>query len=153
MRELSNKTGKNDILIGIDLNAFEFPNKQNHKSYFLDYSKYIRMISDYLPLNFREYNSKSKGDVGSYLDISSRTFQIMQDKIIQSSIENHNPDIVFADEPTGNLDPVASFELVRLLESIYETGTTILMASHNYNLIKGRGRPILEMKDGVLRGK
>ena len=61
------------------------------------------------------------------------------------------PDIILADEPTGNLDPVASFELVRLLETINETGTTILMASHNYNLIKGRGRPIFELKNGVLR--
>ena len=62
-----------------------------------------------------------------------------------------NPELILADEPTGNLDPVASFELVRLLETIHETGTTILMASHNYNLIKGRGRPIYELKDGVLR--
>ncbi len=61
------------------------------------------------------------------------------------------PDIILADEPTGNLDPVASFELVRLLETINETGTTVLMASHNYNLIKGRGRPIFELKNGVLR--
>tara|TARA_S200000501_G_scaffold82272_1_gene74413 strand:- start:1077 stop:1601 length:525 start_codon:yes stop_codon:yes gene_type:complete len=61
------------------------------------------------------------------------------------------PNIILADEPTGNLDPVASFELVRLLETINEMGTTILMASHNYNLIKGRGRRILELKDGVLR--
>ena len=61
------------------------------------------------------------------------------------------PDVILADEPTGNLDPVASFELVRLLETIHETGTTILMASHNYNLIKGRGRPIYEIKDGILR--
>jgi cell division transport system ATP-binding protein len=61
------------------------------------------------------------------------------------------PDLILADEPSGNLDPVASFELVRLLETINETGTTILMASHNYNLIKGRGRPIYELKDGVLR--
>ena len=61
------------------------------------------------------------------------------------------PDIILADEPTGNLDPVASFELVRLLETIHETGTTVLMASHNYNLIKGRGRPIFELKNGILR--
>ncbi len=61
------------------------------------------------------------------------------------------PDIILADEPTGNLDPVASFELVRLLETINETGTTVLMASHNYNLIKGRGRPIFELKSGILR--
>ena len=62
------------------------------------------------------------------------------------------PDLLLADEPTGNLDPVASFELVRLLETIHETGTTVLMASHNYNLIKGRGHPILELKEGILRG-
>ena len=62
------------------------------------------------------------------------------------------PEIILADEPTGNLDPVAAFELVRLLETINNNGTTILMASHNYNLIKGRGRRILELKDGSLRG-
>ena len=62
------------------------------------------------------------------------------------------PDILLADEPTGNLDPVAAFELVQLLETVNETGTTVLMASHNYNLIKGRARRILGLKDGALRG-
>ncbi len=63
-----------------------------------------------------------------------------------------DPEIILADEPTGNLDPVSAFELVQLLETINSNGTTILMASHNYNLIKGRGRRILELKDGSLRG-
>ena len=62
------------------------------------------------------------------------------------------PDLILADEPTGNLDPVAAFELVQLLDNINSNGTTILMASHNYNLIKGRGRRILELKDGAIRG-
>ena len=62
------------------------------------------------------------------------------------------PDLILADEPTGNLDPVAAFELVQLLDTINTNGTTILMASHNYNLIKGRGRRILELKDGAIRG-
>ena len=62
------------------------------------------------------------------------------------------PDLILADEPTGNLDPVAAFELVQLLDTINGNGTTILMASHNYNLIKGRGRRILELKDGGIRG-
>ena len=62
------------------------------------------------------------------------------------------PDILLADEPTGNLDPVSAFELVQLLETVNETGTTVLMATHNYNLIKGRARRILELKDGALRG-
>ena len=62
-----------------------------------------------------------------------------------------DPDIILADEPTGNLDPVASFELIKLFEEISKDGTSVLMASHNYNLIKGRGRRILELKDGILR--
>ncbi|MEA1881840.1 MAG: ATP-binding cassette domain-containing protein [Candidatus Marinimicrobia bacterium] len=62
-----------------------------------------------------------------------------------------DPDIILADEPTGNLDPVTSFELIKLLEEINREGTTILMASHNYNLIKGRGHRIIEIENGSVR--
>ena len=61
------------------------------------------------------------------------------------------PDIILADEPTGNLDPVTSFELIKLLEEINIEGTSILMASHNYNLIKGRGHRIIEIQNGTVR--
>ena len=62
-----------------------------------------------------------------------------------------DPDIILADEPTGNLDPVASFELIKLFEEISKDGTSVLMASHNYNLIKGRGHRIVEMQNGSIR--
>ena len=62
-----------------------------------------------------------------------------------------DPDIILADEPTGNLDPVASFELIKLFEEISKDGTSVLMASHNYNLIKGRGHRIVEMENGSIR--
>jgi len=62
-----------------------------------------------------------------------------------------DPDIILADEPTGNLDPVTSFELIKLLEEINREGTSILMASHNYNLIKGRGHRIIEIQNGIVR--
>ena len=62
-----------------------------------------------------------------------------------------DPDIVLADEPTGNLDPVTSFELIKLLEEVNQEGKTILMASHNYNLIKGRGHRIVEIQNGSVR--
>ncbi len=61
------------------------------------------------------------------------------------------PEVILADEPTGNLDPVTSFELIKLLEEINRDGTAILMASHNYNLIKGRGHRIIEIHDGKVR--
>ena len=62
-----------------------------------------------------------------------------------------DPDIILADEPTGNLDPVASFELIKLFEEISKDGPSVLMASHNYNLIKGRGHRIVEMQNGSIR--
>ena len=62
-----------------------------------------------------------------------------------------DPDIILADEPTGNLDPVTSFELIKLLEEVNKEGTSILMASHNYNLIKGRGHRIIEIQNGIIR--
>lgn len=62
-----------------------------------------------------------------------------------------DPDILLADEPTGNLDPVTSFELIKLFEEINQEGTTVFMASHNYNLIKGRGHRIIEIQDGKIR--
>ncbi len=61
------------------------------------------------------------------------------------------PDILLADEPTGNLDPITSFELLKLLNTINEDGTTVLMASHNYNLIKGQGRKIHEISNGEMK--
>jgi len=62
-----------------------------------------------------------------------------------------DPLIILADEPTGNLDPLTAFELIKLFEEINREGTTILMASHNYNIIKGRGRRIIEIQEGKLR--
>ena len=62
-----------------------------------------------------------------------------------------DPDIILADEPTGNLDPVTSFELIKLLEEVNREGTTIIMASLDYNLIKGRGHRIIEIQDGSVR--
>ena len=62
-----------------------------------------------------------------------------------------DPDVILADEPTGNLDPVTSFELIKFFEEINREGTAILMASHNYNLIKGRGHRIIEIRNGSIR--
>ena len=88
---LSNiKRTDGDILIGIDLNTFNQASYSDSTNS-LDYSKYIRMVSDYIPINL---NQDSK--VGSFLDISSRTFQIMQDEIIKYSIKENNPDLMIS---------------------------------------------------------
>ncbi len=48
----------------------------------------------------------------------------------------NKPELVLADEPTGNLDPATSNEVMRILNNICESGTAVLMATHNYNLIQ-----------------
>jgi len=61
-----------------------------------------------------------------------------------------DPDIILADEPTGNLDPVTSFDLITLLESIQKDGVTIFMSTHDYSLIKGREQRVVQMQKGEL---
>ena len=55
--------------------------------------------------------------------------------VIARAMLNH-PDIILADEPTGNLDPETSEEILNILMEIKESGTAILMATHNYNILK-----------------
>ena len=62
-----------------------------------------------------------------------------------------DPIVVLADEPTGNLDPVYSYKILNLLEQINDNGTAVLMASHNYNLIKDRGHRFLDVVDGKVK--
>ncbi|MDP6456223.1 MAG: ATP-binding cassette domain-containing protein [Candidatus Marinimicrobia bacterium] len=58
------------------------------------------------------------------------------------------PIVVLADEPTGNLDPAASLKIVKLLEQINEDGTAVLMATHDYSLVKDRGHRFIEVVQG-----
>ncbi len=62
-----------------------------------------------------------------------------------------DPDIILADEPTGNLDPSTAIQIIRLLERINRKGTTVLMTSHNYRLIKELGHRFIEIKNGIIQ--
>ena len=55
----------------------------------------------------------------------------------------NSPEIILADEPTGNLDPKKSQKIVDLLKEINQTGTTILMATHDYTIIKNNPKRIV----------
>ncbi len=58
------------------------------------------------------------------------------------------PDVVVADEPTGNLDPALSLEIMRLFERFNEVGVTLLIATHDLELIEKLGRRRVELIDG-----
>ena len=61
-----------------------------------------------------------------------------------------NPLVLLCDEPTGNLDPDLSIQIVSLLEKINRAGTTILMATHDSSIVNRRKKRVLELSDGKL---
>ena len=58
--------------------------------------------------------------------------------------------MLLCDEPTGNLDPDLSIQIVSLLEKINRAGTTILMATHDSSIVNRRKKRVLELSDGKL---
>ncbi len=65
----------------------------------------------------------------------------------------NRPDLLLADEPTGNLDPELSREIMRLFERFNEIGTTILIASHDLALIRELRHPVVRLQQGRLAGR
>jgi cell division transport system ATP-binding protein len=66
---------------------------------------------------------------------------------IARALVNH-PTFLLADEPTGNLDPSTSHEIMKLLKDINTRGTGVVMATHNYDLVRRMNGRILQVKDG-----
>ena len=58
------------------------------------------------------------------------------------------PPLVIADEPTGNLDPATSLEIFKLLEKIAERGTTILVSTHNQQIVQQFGKRVITLDKG-----
>ena len=68
---------------------------------------------------------------------------------IARSLVNH-PKILIADEPTGNLDPVTSWEIIKLLTRVNELGTTLVMATHNAEIVNALRRRVLHLDHGAV---
>ena len=62
----------------------------------------------------------------------------------------NSPSVILADEPTGNLDPETTNDVMKLLTEICDNGTTILMATHNYNLILKYPSRVISCADGTI---
>jgi cell division transport system ATP-binding protein len=62
----------------------------------------------------------------------------------------NRPDIVVADEPTGNLDPQNSWDIIKLLGKINELGTTVMLATHDKTIIDAIGRRVVTLDNGKM---
>ena len=62
----------------------------------------------------------------------------------------NKPDILLADEPTGNLDPKNSWEIMKLLDAVNKQGTTIVVVTHNREIVNEMKKRVITMKRGVI---
>jgi cell division transport system ATP-binding protein len=62
----------------------------------------------------------------------------------------NNPKLLICDEPTGNLDPATSWELMDLLSKLHNHGTTIIMATHSKDIVNAMQKRVIELRDGKL---
>ena len=62
----------------------------------------------------------------------------------------NNPSTIIADEPTGNLDPERSFEIMALLQEINNLGTTVLVVTHDQNLVEIFNKRVISINEGVV---
>ena len=68
---------------------------------------------------------------------------------IARAIVNH-PEVILADEPTGNLDPINTKEIAELLKKINNLGTTVMLATHNHDVVNSLGRRVITLDKGKL---
>jgi cell division transport system ATP-binding protein len=60
----------------------------------------------------------------------------------------NQPDVIIADEPTGNLDPINTYEIIDILKKINELGTTVLITTHNKGVVDAMGKRVITMDRG-----
>jgi cell division transport system ATP-binding protein len=62
----------------------------------------------------------------------------------------NQPELIIADEPTGNLDPVNTHEIVQILKKINDLGTTVILTTHNRGVIESVGKRVITMENGKI---
>ena len=62
----------------------------------------------------------------------------------------NQPDIIIADEPTGNLDPINTHEIIQILKKINDLGTTVILTTHNKSVIDSLGKRVITMEQGKI---
>jgi cell division transport system ATP-binding protein len=124
----------------------------------MDYSIFDNVA---LPLKISGYNERDSGrrvraalDKVGLLDKEKLSPQVLssgeQQRIgIARAIVN-KPKLILADEPTGNLDPALSAEIMHLFQQFNQVGVTVLIASHDLELIQHLPHPVIQLNQGLI---
>lgn len=62
----------------------------------------------------------------------------------------NQPELIIADEPTGNLDPISTYEVVQILKKINDLGTTVVLTTHNRGVIESIGKRVITLEKGKI---
>jgi cell division transport system ATP-binding protein len=73
-----------------------------------------------------------------------------QQKVVLARALIHKPLVIVADEPTGNLDPESSLEILKLLLKINKLGTTVILATHNCEIVNKAARRVIVLDNGKI---
>mgnify|MGYP000769663204 FL=1 len=73
-----------------------------------------------------------------------------QQRVAMARALVNNPDSILADEPTGNLDPKNSLDIMNLLEDINKRGTTVVVVTHNKDIVNEMKKRVITLKKGVI---
>ncbi|MGA9119653.1 MAG: ATP-binding cassette domain-containing protein [Bacteroidota bacterium] len=76
-----------------------------------------------------------------------------QQRVVIARAMVNSPTFLLADEPTGNLDPVTSMDILSLLVTINTRGTGVIMATHNHDLVGRTGGRVIHLEDGRIKGE
>ncbi len=105
-------------------------------------------------------DSEIKRDVAEVLDIVGLTNKFSNFPVQLSGGEKqrvaiaraliHRPEVILADEPTGNLDPYHTLDIIRLLLKINEMGTIVILATHNKDVINSLGKRVITIQEGKI---
>ena len=109
-----------------------------------------RSVNENLEFVLKATGWKNKSDIGSRINevldkvgLGLKGYKMPhqlsggeQQRVVIGRALLNDPDIILADEPTGNLDPETSEGIIRLLQEISKTGRAVIVATHNYNILK-----------------
>jgi len=93
---------------------------------------------------------KTVGLAGKYKAKTKQLSGGEQQRVALARALINKPAILLADEPTGNLDPKNSWEIMQLLEEINEAGTTVVVVTHNREIVNAMHKRVIAMRKGVI---